>query len=255
MEIYKVIILAIEQGITELLPISSSAHLILTGKLINIPTDTYILAVLHLGTTIAIVIYFLPTLLKDIFHKDSLTFYAKILVATIPAAIIGLLFESVIENVLRGDLFIAISLIFWGILMILVERKYKEISENHLKKISWKQSLIMGFSQIIALIPGTSRSGVTTIAGTLAGVNKYSALQYSFLLGIPILLGTSVYGIFKFAPKEGIGLPHITAIVVSAIFGYLALQLLNRIKKRNWLTFFGYYRIILGTVLILTLLF
>lgn len=255
MEIYKVIILAIEQGITELLPISSSAHLILTGKLINIPTDTYILAVLHLGTTIAIVIYFLPTLLKDIFQKDSLTLYAKILVATIPAAIIGLLFESVIENVLRGDLFIAISLIFWGILMILVERKYKEISENHLKKISWKQSLIMGFSQIIALIPGTSRSGVTTIAGTLAGVNKYSALQYSFLLGIPILLGTSVYGIFKFAPQEGIGLPHITAIVVSAIFGYLALQLLNRIKKRNWLTFFGYYRIILGTVLILTLLF
>ena len=111
MEIYKVIILAIEQGITELLPISSTAHLILTGKLINIPTDTYILAVLHLGTTIAIIIYFLPTLLKDIFHKDTLTFYAKIVVATIPAAIMGLLFESVIENVLRGDLFIAIFVI------------------------------------------------------------------------------------------------------------------------------------------------
>jgi undecaprenyl-diphosphatase len=254
MEMYKVIILAIEQGITELLPISSSAHLILTGQLVQLPTDTYLLAVLHLGTTLAILIYFLPILLKDIFHKDSLSFYAKILVATIPAAVAGLLLESVIENILRGNIYIAASLIFWGIAMILVERKYKDISENHLKKISWKQSLIMGFSQVLALIPGTSRSGVTTIAGTLAGVNKYSALQYSFLLGIPILLGTSLYGLLKYAPQEGFGTTHIVSIVVSAIFGYLALQLLNRIKKRNWLTFFGYYRIILG-IIILGILF
>ena len=251
MEIYKVIVLAVEQGITELLPISSSAHLILSAELIDLQMDTYLLAVLHLGTTIAIVIYFLPTLLKDIFKKETLTFYAKIAIATIPAALAGLFLESIIENILRGYIYIAISLIVWGIAMILIERKYKDISENHLKKISWKQSLIMGFAQIISLIPGTSRSGVTTIAGVLAGVNKYSALQYSFLLGIPILLGSSGYGIIKYAPEQGFSSIHIIGVLVSALFGYLSLLLLGKIKKKNWLAFFGYYRILLGMILIL----
>lgn len=247
------IILSIEQGITELLPISSSAHLILTGKLIHLPTDTYLLAVLHLGTTIAIIIYFLPTLLKDIFKKETLIFYTKIAAATIPAALAGLLLESTIENILRGDIYIAISVV-WGIAMVLVERKYKDISENHLKRISWKQSLIMGFAQIISLIPGTSRSGITTIAGVLSGVNKYSALQYSFLLGIPILLGSSVYGIMKYAPQQGFSSIHFTGVAVSALFGYLSLLFLAKIKKKNWLAFFGYYRILLGIILVLLLI-
>mgnify|MGYP005813650853 CR=1 FL=1 len=255
MYIFKVVLLAIEQGITELLPISSSAHLIVTGEIINIPTDTYLLAVLHLGTTIAIVIYFIPTLVKDLLKKDSIPFYTKILVASIPAAISGLLLESVIENVLRGNIYMALSLILWGIVMIVVEGKYKDIEENHLRSISWKQSLIMGFSQVIALIPGTSRSGVTTVAGVLSGVNKYSALQYSFLLGIPILLGTSMFGILKYAPTEGFNYTHIIAIIISAIFGYIALRILDRIKKKNWLTFFGYYRIVLGIALILFTIF
>ncbi len=251
MELYKVIILAIEQGITELLPVSSSAHLIITAKLLDIKMDTYLLAVLHFGTTISILIFFARTLFQDILKKESIQFYLKIVVSTIPVAIVGLLLESTIEQYLRSDIYIVSSLILWGIIMILVERKYKDHKDEDLREISWKQSLIMGISQIFALIPGTSRSGVTTIAGTLSGVNKYSAIQYSFILGIPVLLGTSTYEIYKYAPTEGFDFIHILGILVSAIFGFIALYLLKGIRKAKWLTIFGVYRILIGIVLLL----
>ena len=254
MEIFKVIILAIGQGVTELLPISSSAHLILTGELIDLETDTYLLSVLHLGTTLAIITYFTPILFKDLKQKSTHIFYLKIIVSSIPVAIVGFLFQSYIENFLRGYLFIIFSLIFWGVVMILIEEKNTQNQEENLKKISWKQSLYMGTSQILALIPGTSRSGITTIAGVLSGVNKYSALQYSFILGIPVLFGTSVFQLNKSIPTEGFYLSHLIGIFVSAVFGYLALLFLKKIRKDNWLTIFGVYRIVLGVILIFVLL-
>lgn len=248
------ILLAIEQGITELLPISSSAHLILTAKLLDFEMDTYFLSLLHLGTTISILIYFAPTLFKDIFQKKTLNFYLKIVISTIPVAIIGFLFESTIENILRGDIVIVISLILWGIVMILVERAQRDDREIDLHDISWKQSLIMGASQILALIPGTSRSGITTIAGIFTGVNKYIALQYSFLLGIPILLGSSVYVLIKNVNTQGFTSTHLLGIAVSAVVGIIALQFLKKIKRTNWLTLFGYYRIFLGIVILLIII-
>jgi len=253
MEIFKVIILAIEQGITELLPISSSAHLILTGKLIDLEADTYLLSVLHLGTTLAIIIYFAPILFKDLMEKSTHLFYLKILVSSIPVAIVGLLFQSYIEDFLRGDLLIVFSLIFWGIVMILIEKRHSQNEEENIREISWKQSIYMGTSQILALIPGTSRSGITTIAGVLSGVNKYSALQYSFILGIPVLFGTSIFQLNKYIPTEGFNISHLIGIFISAIFGYLALLFLKRIRKENWLTIFGVYRILLGVILLFVL--
>ncbi|MFA5623052.1 MAG: undecaprenyl-diphosphate phosphatase [Candidatus Dojkabacteria bacterium] len=255
MEIYKVILLAIEQGITELLPISSSAHLILSAKLLNFEMDTYFLSLLHLGTTISILIYFSPTLFKDIFKRKTFNFYLKIVLSTIPVAIIGLLFESTIENILRGDLVIVISLILWGIVMITVEKTRKNEKEIDLHDITWKQSLVMGASQILALIPGTSRSGITTISGILTGVNKYVALQYSFILGIPVLLGASGYVLFKNMDVEQFTSTHLLGVIISAVVGILALQLLKKVKRTNWLTVFGYYRIFLGIVILLTILF
>ncbi|MGI6423038.1 MAG: undecaprenyl-diphosphate phosphatase [Candidatus Dojkabacteria bacterium] len=255
MEMFNIVLLAIEQGITELLPISSSAHLILTGQLLDIKVDTYLLSVFHLGTTIATVIYFLPLFLKNISKKSSLLFYTKVIVATIPVALIGLLFKDIVEQVLRGNIIIVISLILWGIVMIFIESRYTERKEIDPYKISWKQSLTMGFAQILALIPGTSRSAITTIAGIFSGVNKYSAIQFSFILSIPILLGASIYGIYEGLPTEGFTTQHLVGITLSAIVGYISLQFLKRIKKGKWLSVFGYYRIVLGiTILLLTLL-
>ena len=254
METLKVILLAIEQGVTELLPISSSAHLILTSQLLDIEMDTYLLSVLHLGTTIALLIHFWGFLFKDILKKEKLSLYLKIVISTIPAGIVGLLFESVIEESLRGNLVIAISLITWGIVMIWIERKRKE-NEQPLQTISWKQSLSMGIAQIISLIPGGSRSGISTIAGMLTGLNKYTAIQYSFLLGLPLLLLAPLYSILKEYPERILNSTHLLGILIAGAITYLALYLLKKFSKKNWLTLFGVYRIVLGVIVLLLFFF
>ena len=253
METLKVLILGIEQGVTELLPISSSAHLLLTSQLLDIKMDTYLLSVLHLGTTIALVFHFWNFLFKDILKKEKFSLYFKIAISIIPAGIVGLLFESVIEESLRGNLIIAISLIIWGVVMILIERRVT-IKEKELTNITWKQSILMGISQIIAFIPGGSRSGIATIAGMLTGLNKYTAIQYSFLLGLPLLLAAPIYEIFKKYPQRVLNSSDLIGIVVAGVITYLCLFLLEKFSKRSWLTLFGIYRIILGISVLIFLL-
>ncbi len=253
MEILKVVLLGIEQGVTELLPISSSAHLILTSQLLDFKMDTYLLSVLHLGTTVALIIYFWNLLFKNIFKKEKLSFLVKIVISSIPAGIVGFLFESFIEDKLRGNLIIAISLIVWGIGMILLEKK-KEIAEQDIQTVTWKQSLYMGIGQILALIPGGSRSGITTTVGMLTGLNKYTAIQYSFLLGLPLLFLAPMYEIIKEYPQRSLNLLDILGIIVAGIVTYVALLLLKRFSKKKWLTVFGIYRILLGCIVILLLI-
>jgi len=240
MELLKVIILGIEQGVTELLPISSSAHLILTSQILDIQMDTYLLSVLHLGTTIALVIHFWSILFKDIFKKENISFYTKILISTIPVGIVGLLFESVIEEKLRGNLIIAISLIAWGIVMVLIERKV-ENKEQDLKSITWKQSLLMGIGQTFALIPGGSRSGISTLVGMLSG--------------LPLLLAVPIYEIYKEYPERVLNISDILGILIAGIFTFISLSLLKKFSKEKWLTFFGIYRILLGIFVLIFLLF
>lgn len=253
MEILKVILLAIEQGITELLPISSSAHLLLTAQVLDIKMDTYLLSVLHLGTTIALLIYFWKFLFKDILKKEKISFYIKLILSTIPAGIVGLLFESIIEQNLRGNFIIAFSLILWGVVMIAVEKKYHP-KEEELTKISWKQSLAMGISQILAFIPGGSRSGITTITGMIMGINKYTALQYSFLLGLPLLFVAPIYEIVKEYPQRVLNTSDIVGILIAGVITYICLALLQKFRKKNWLTTFGIYRVILGICILIFLL-
>jgi undecaprenyl-diphosphatase len=252
MEFDNVVLLSITQGITELLPISSSAHLILVSQLIDIDIDTFLLATLHLGTTIAILMFFSDTLFKNIKNRRTLLLYTKILVSSIPAAIFGYFFQEQIENSLRGLFIIAMSLIIWGIFMILVERKITN-KESSIHSVTWKQSIVMGISQIIALIPGTSRSGVTTLAGIVMGLNKYTALQYTFILGLPILLGVSFYEMSRYPISRTLDSTNILGITVSAIFAYITLLVLRKISKDRWLSIFGYYRIILGGIILLTI--
>ena len=261
METIKLGILAIIQGITELLPISSSGHLLLFGDFLNISVSTLLLSVFHLGTTMAIVIFFREKLFKDIFSKEKLTFYLKILVASIPAGIVGFLFQDIIEEKLRATWIIAISLIVWGIVMLVMEQKKKASSMKDIEKVSWKQSILIGISQTFALIPGTSRSGITTIAGMGLGLDKYTALEYSFILGIPVLLGSSMYEILKSFLSQGesvttlIATASIMRIFVVALIpfvvGYTALLFLKKIQRKNWLTIFGIYRIVLGILILL----
>ncbi len=254
MDIIKVLILGIEQGITELLPVSSSAHLLLTSELLNTEMDSYLLSILHLGTTIALVIFFWDFLFKDILSKEKISIYLKIAISVIPVGIIGLLFESIIEEKLRGNVFIAISLISWGIFMVIIERR-KEPKEIEFKEITWKQSLLMGIGQIFALIPGGSRSGISTLVGMSTGLNKFTAIQYSFLLGLPLLLAVPLYEIVKEYPERTITIYDTAGILIAGIITYIGLILLKKFSKKKWLSFFGIYRIILGLGVLIAQLF
>ena len=262
MNTYKIFVLSVVQGITELLPISSSGHLILMGKLLDfdIGGDTLFLSVLHLGTTLAIIVFYRKTLFKDLFTKKKLTFYLKLLLSSVPAAIIGLLFQDYITSKLHSTVVIAVSLIAVGVLFILLENLKKKSSKIKLENIPTWKMVVIGVGQSLALIPGTSRSGITTLTGMSLGLEKYTAFKFSFILGIPILLGSSIYEIIL--SYLGSGEPSLfTAsmavlrispwVLITFIIGYISLHLVKRFKKSKWLTVFGVYRILLGLLILL----
>lgn len=263
MENIKILLLAITQGISELVPVSSSAHLILLGRIINIPVSTLLLTNLQIGTSIAIIIFFRHALFDNLFSRRKLLLYLKILISIIPLGIIGILYEQKIEEILRFNWIIAVSLIFWGIVMILVDVYKKDMPERKIENISLKNSIIIGLSQILALIPGTSRSGIAILAGMATGFDKYNALEYSLILGVPILMGSSIWEIFKAVsiqnqdfsyyldPESFLKLGII--FVVPFIVGYLSLIVLSKVKKEKWLLTFGIYRMVIGILILLFL--
>jgi len=250
METLKLTIMSIVQGITELLPISSSAHLLLLGEIFVMDVSSAVLMFFHLGTTLAILIFFAHEIFHDFFTKGKWIFFLKIAVSAIPAGILGILFDSVISEKLRASWITAISLIIWGIVMIYVENKYRNQHIKSLEKITWKQSIIIGLAQAIALIPGTSRSGICTIAGVFLGIDKYTALQYSLLAGLPVMLG----GVILDMADSQISLQSLDSLLVFTItflVGYLCLRIINKKSKEKWLTVFGIYRIVLGIAILL----
>jgi undecaprenyl-diphosphatase len=259
---FKIIILSIVQGITELLPISSSGHLILTGKLLDfeISGDLFLLSILHLGTTLAVILFYRKTLFKNFFTKEKWIFFFKLALASIPAALAGFFLEDYISSTLHGTKVIAISLIVVGVLFILFENVLKNDKEEEPEKLPLWKMIIIGVGQTLALIPGTSRSGITTLAGMMLGLNKYSAFKFSFILGVPVLLGSTLYEILKeylavtspsFFTASVIVAKTAPFVLITFVVGYLALLLVSKFKKSKWLTIFGVYRILLGIVILL----
>jgi undecaprenyl-diphosphatase len=262
MNTFKILILSIVQGITELLPISSSGHLILTGKLLNfeISGDLFFLSVLHLGTTLAIIIFYRKILFKDFFTKEKWIFFLKLLIASIPAALAGFLLDDYIASTLHGSTVIAVSLIVVGILFILFENIKSESKKQNPQNIPLWKMVVIGIGQTLALIPGTSRSGITTLTGMMMGLDKYSAFKFSFILGIPTLLGSTLYVILKeylavtsptFFSASVVIAKTAPFILITFVIGYLALLLVSKFKKSKWLTLFGIYRIVVGVLILL----
>jgi len=261
MEILKYLIIGVIQGVTELLPVSSSAHILLLGKLMNLEVSSSLLITFHLGTTLAIIFFFWSKIFKDFFTKSKLKFFSKIIVASIPVGIVGFFFDKLISEKLRAEWIIALSLIVWGVVMIIVQKRCTKNEDEKLgnvEDLSWKQALVVGSSQILALIPGTSRSGITTIVGILMGMKKYVALKFSFFLSIPVLLGTFVLLVIKnhtvasFTQIVGepILLNMLVIIISTLLFGVITLLSLKMVKKSQWLTIFGVYRIVLGIAIL-----
>lgn len=261
LEIIKAIFFGIVEGITEWLPISSTGHMILLNEFIklDVSKDFYDMfeVVIQLGAIMAVVILYF----KKIFpikngkiDKDIISLWGKILVACVPAAIVGVLFDDIFNKLFYNYVCVAIALIIFGILFIIIENKNKKSNINSLKEITYNVALLIGIFQVIAAIfPGTSRSGATIIGALLLGVSRTVAAEFTFFLAIPVMFGASLLKLIKFNfAFSGIELAILlTGMIVAFITSLFVIKfLMNYIKKHDFKVF-GYYRIILGIIILI----
>ncbi len=276
MSIIEAIILGIVQGITEFLPISSTGHLTLAGKLMGLISDnnpehwTSFIAVIQLGTMVSIFVYFWKDLwnifiefLQNNFQKkikySDQSLNSKlgwmIIAGTIPIVVIGLLFKDTIEGALTKNLYvISGSLIVLAIILAFAEKTAK--FKKDIKDVTMLDSILIGLAQAVALIPGSSRSGTTITGGLFLGLKRDVAARFSFLLSVPAILASGLLQLKESLAfiNYDLALNLIIATIVSGISGYLAIDFLLKFLKKNSTFAFIYYRIVLG-ILILILLY
>ena len=264
-ELLKVILLGIVEGITEWLPISSTGHMILINEFIKLNVSEafmeMFLVVIQLGAILAVIVLYFnklnPFSLKKSKEekKDTWDLLLKILVACVPAGIIGILFDDKIDALFYNYQTVAITLILYGILFIIFENrnKNKKVKFDTTKKLTYKIALIIGVAQILALIPGTSRSGATILAGLLVGASRETSAEFTFFLAIPVMLGASLLKLVKFglAFTQGEIIILLIGMLVAFTVSIIAIKFLMRYIKKNDFKPFGWYRIILGIVVLL----
>lgn len=267
-EILKAILFGIVEGITEWLPISSTGHMILLDEFIhlNVSEEFYKLfeVVIQLGAIIAVVIMYFKTICpwglgkSREETKDTLNLWGKILVACIPAAVIGILLDDWLDEHLYNGIVVAIALIVYGIAFIVIESKNIGSRETKsLKDISYKQALCVGAFQLLSLIPGTSRSGSTILGGLAVGLERSVASKFTFFLAIPVMAGASLLKLVKYIMNVGFVFQTgeliilLVGCLVSFVVSIVVIKfLMNYIRKHDFKVF-GYYRIILGIIVLL----
>lgn len=264
-EIFKTIILGIVEGITEWLPISSTGHLILMDEFLKLDVSAEFKemfdVVIQLGAIMAVVVLYFQKLWpfttkqKGYVKKDTMSLWFKVLVASMPAAIIGIPFDDKIDKLFFNAPTVAITLILYGVLFIVIENynKNKKFAVTNFNQLTYKHVAIIGIFQVLAIIPGTSRSGATIVGAMLIGISRYVAAEFSFYLAIPAMFGASLLKLrkfgFDFAANEVIAL--VTGMIVAFIVSIIAIRfLMGYIKKKDFKVF-GYYRIVLGILVIL----
>lgn len=265
-EILKVIILGIVEGITEWLPISSTGHMLLVDEFLQLNLSAefkeLFFIVIQLGAIMAVVVLFwnkMVPIKKEkqgyTLRKDVIDLWFKVVVACIPGAVVTILFDDYIEAHFKTPTVIAIALIVYGIIFLVVENRNKKVKPKitELSQITYYLAFMVGVFQILSIIPGTSRSGSTIIGGLILGMSRVVIAEFTFFIAVPVMFGYSALKLLKF-----------NAILSMAEFGYLALGMLvafitsllaikflmNYIKKNDFKVF-GYYRIILGIIVLL----
>jgi undecaprenyl-diphosphatase len=276
LSLFEAILLGIIQGLSEFLPISSTGHLTVAGKMMNLISEehpeqwTAFIAVIQLGTLLAVLVYFWKDLInitKDFVHDNFVkpVKYSEqkinsklgwlIIIGTMPVVIIGLTFKDAIEGALTKNLYvIATSLIVLALILALAEKiaKFRKYVEN----ITIFDSIVIGIAQAISLIPGSSRSGTTITAGLFVGLKREAAARFSFLLSVPAVLASGVlqlYEALKFIDQT-MAVNIIVSTIVSGISGYLAIDFLLKYLKKNTTFLFVFYRIALGIFILILLL-
>ncbi|MBQ2701758.1 MAG: undecaprenyl-diphosphate phosphatase [Clostridia bacterium] len=275
-EVIKVILLGIIEGITEWLPVSSTGHMLLFDEIFPLKlSDSFketFIVVIQLGAILAVVLLFWKKLfplkreqteqgnMKTVADKEILSLWGKVLVACLPAGVIGILFDDLLEKYLHTPLVIALTLIVYGVAFIWIENrnKSKDLPIKTTSEISYKHALIIGGFQVLSLIPGTSRSGATILGALLVGVSRPAGAEFTFFLAIPVMAGASAIKLLKFFMESGsfsgaeIGYLLIGAAVAFAV-SCLAIKFLMNFVKKHDFKLFGWYRIALGAIVITTL--
>lgn len=265
-EFIKSIILGIIEGITEWLPISSTGHMILANSFMDSTTgftsSELFLYVIQFGAILAVVTLFFKKLnplspsKTSEEKKETWEMWIKVIIACIPAAVIGLLFDSYMEKI-ETPFVVAAMLILYGILFIIVEKMNKKIKVENMSEMTYKTALLIGMFQVLSIIPGTSRSGATILGAILLGTSRTVAAEFSFFLAIPVMVGVSalkILGNLELLVFENIAI-LLVGMIVAYIVSMISIKFLMNFVKNHDFKGFGWYRIILGILVILKFIF
>lgn len=270
LDMLQAVLLGIVQGITEWLPISSTGHMILVDEFLNMQVSpefmNLFLVVIQLGSILAVLVLYFHKLnpfsgkksQKE--KKETLSLWGKVIVAAIPAAIAGLLLDDLISGVLSVPLVVAIALIVYGVAFILIENRRKKPQIQSLSQLSYKTAFMIGVFQILSLVPGTSRSGSTILGAKLLGTSRFVAAEFSFFLAIPMMVGASGVRLLKYI-MQGLSFSAnewgvlIVGSVVAFAVSVVAIKFLMGFIRKHDFKAFGWYRIVLGIIVIAYFLF
>jgi undecaprenyl-diphosphatase len=254
------VVLGLVQGATEFLPVSSSGHLILVPRLLGWPDQGMAFdASIHLGTVLALLIYFGPELWRITAgvlsgRPDDRRLALAVILGTIPAGIVGLLFQHAIETKLRSTTVVAVSTIAWALVLWWADRRATRNTVGDLREVGVPRGLIVGLAQPLALIPGTSRSGITISAGLFAGLDRATAARFAFLLGVPITVAAGMLESVHLA-RAGMAAHELDLLAIgvgtSFVAGLAAIRFLVSYLQRRTLLVFVIYRIALGVLILL----
>ena len=269
MDLLRAILYGIIEGITEWLPVSSTGHMILAEQVLKFEQDKAFMemfrVVIQLGAIGAVLVLFWNKLWP--FGRDRKTgrvglarrpfmLWLHILVASIPAAVLGLLLDDWMDTHLYNHIVVALMLILYGIAFLRIENNRPAVRVERVWDIDYRQALIIGCFQVLALVPGTSRSGATIVGGMLLGISRAAVAEFTFYLAIPVMAGASLLKVVKFiasgAAVGGLGLAVLlVGCVVAFLVSLLAIRFLMNYVKKNSFKVFGWYRIVLGAVVLL----
>jgi undecaprenyl-diphosphatase len=254
MSIIQAIILGIIEGITEFLPVSSTGHMIIGSSIMGIADDPFVKAftvAIQFGAILAVLVLYWKRFLKDI------NFYTKLFVAFLPAAVIGLLCNKLIDRMLGDVMVVACSLFIGGVILLFVDKWFAKTENAPDKEMTFKNALVIGFFQVISMIPGVSRSAATIIGGLSEKFNRKTAVEFSFFLAVPTMFAATAYKVFEFY-KKGPGFHGSYEIkllllgnVIAFVVAILAIRTFINYLTKHGFKVFGYYRIVAALLIVL----
>ena len=256
MSLFEVIVLAVIEGLTEFLPVSSTGHMIIATALMGIEPTPFVklfTIAIQLGTILSVLVLYYKRFFK------SLDFYYKLVVAAVPAAVLGFLFNDEIDALLESPMTVGIMLVVGGAILLYVDKWFNKPTTDDSDDISFKQALIIGFYQCLALIPGTSRSASTIVGGMTQKLTRKAAAEFSFFLAIPMMFGATVVKLKGFFDDGGkLSGEEINQLIIGNVVGFvvaiIAIKFFISILTKYGFKAFGWYRIIVGGIILVMLL-